>query len=344
MKIVNKHRRAYFIAITKKRTWANLKKKRNNDYFKGRKKRILLRQEKGLKKETITIYAPQNFSLSSEGDRNDLLVFLKKIKNLLHCGHNVHISFSKTERLSPSGTLFFVANIEQMMFFVTNRNRIISCDYPTDDTVEQLFQHIGFLKLLGNSNYRKQITAENVKHWHYIKGTSTDAVIKFEELLQSVSDEYGLRSGLFDCMSEAVTNSIHHANSERLWRMFAQNVDDSLEIAICDLGIGIPGSLRKKPELKKFIRSAVHSIRNRHDSYWLQIAVGSNITSTKLPFRGKGLKDMLEFAKMSDIGGFRIFSGKGLFDYDAHHEAKFTKDYKDCITGTIIHWKIPLEV
>ncbi|NOT84915.1 MAG: hypothetical protein HOP02_09100 [Methylococcaceae bacterium] len=80
--------------------------------------------------------------------------------------------------------------------------------------MEQLFQHIGLLKKLGKHIQRKEINSDNVKFWHYVSGNSTDDVAQFKTLLHSISLTEDKRSELFESMSEAVTNTIHHAYKE----------------------------------------------------------------------------------------------------------------------------------
>ncbi len=289
------------------------------------------------------IGSPESFSLIEKDNRNQLIIFLNTIKENLKKGFKVHLIFNKTKRLHPCGMLYAVSNIESLL---ETYPKTISCGYPRDDVVEQLFQHIGFLKLLGKTECRKIITADNVRYWHYVNGISTDDVSKFKELIQSINFNEDIQSGLFESMSEAVTNTIQHAyegTKPKKWWMFAQNKNSLLEIAICDLGIGIPKSLRRKPELKERMASTLHRIKNRRDTVLIEVATGSNRSSTQLSHRGHGLKDMLEFVKTNEIGGFRIFSAKGAFNYSSSNKQVSRKDYPNGINGTIVQWQIPVE-
>lgn len=291
----------------------------------------------------IMIDAPEVFSLIDSHDRERLLFFIKNIKTHLHNGRKIYLIFDKTKILHPCGTLFAVSNIESILALYP---KTINCNYPKNDVVEQLFQHIGFLNLLGKRDSRKKITAENVRYWHYVNGVSTDDVSKFKDLLKSINLDEDIESGLFEGMSEAVTNTIQHAydnNEQKMWWMFAQKKESLFQIAICDLGMGIPASLRKKPEIMEFIASPVHHVKNRRDTSLIEIAVDSSRSSTRLAHRGNGLKDMLDFAKTNNIGGFRIFSAKGAFSYQASNHQEYRTDYRDEIRGTIVQWQIPLD-
>lgn len=293
--------------------------------------------------EEITVPAPEVFGLIDQISRHLLLKFLKKIKYYLSQGYRVHISFDQTSSLLPCGTLLATAEIESLLDLYPNK---ISCSYPINNTVEQLFQHIGLLKKLGKFESRIEIDADNVRFWHYVSGTSTDDVNQFIPFFEYISLTEDTSSGLFDSMSEAVTNAIHHAYKEgqsKEWRMFAQHTNGALDVAICDLGMGIPCSLREKPELKDWIFSPLRSAKINRDKSLIALAVESTSSSTKLPHRGKGLKDMLDLVKNGTVGGFRIFSAKGVFNYDALSGQQKGIDYGTSINGTIIQWRISLE-
>lgn len=289
------------------------------------------------------VVAPEYFSLTNDNHREKLLNFIKKIKNNLSQGYKVDISFDETHTLVTSGTLWMVAKLEKLIYSYPNK---ISCNYPEDNTVHQLLQHIGFLKKLGLPEKMTEIDSDIVRHWHYISGTTTDDVSHFDKIFKCVAVPEEFSDGLYDSMSEAVTNTIQHAYDDdeiKEWRMFAQKKDGKLDIAICDLGVGIPKSLKQKPEIKKWLTSPIQSARKNRDSYLLEVAIQSTRSKTKLSHRGKGLRDMLTYAKSVKVGGFRILSGKGAFDYSSSKKLKINKQFKSQINGTLIEWQIPLE-
>ncbi|MCF7971316.1 MAG: ATP-binding protein, partial [Methylococcaceae bacterium] len=141
-------------------------------------------------------------------------------------------------------------------------------------------------------------------------------------------------------------NTIHHAYKgaeTKEWRMFAQHKNGILTVSICDLGMGIPKSLRRKPELKELLSSPLQVAKKKRDTSLIDIAVESSRSKTKLPHRGKGLKDMLDLVKSGTLGGFRIFSARGVFNYNVLDKKESGRDYKSTINGTIIEWQISLE-
>lgn len=310
-----------------------------------RKQRGPLGSKAGM--QVTTIRTPKTFELKSEQNRRELVDLIKIIAEHLAKGNRVKLCFRNTTSLQPCGTLYFVANIESLLIAFPGK---IDCTYPEDDVVEQLFQHIGFLEKLGKQN-RKVITAENVVNWHFATGTdaSTSA---FQALLFQHQDAMGgelTRSELYDCMSEAVTNTKKHAypvrsdKSENRWWMFSQAADNKLTVAICDLGIGIPDSLLMKKELSDYIRDlrGLFRVEQMHKRL-LKVAVSSNRSRTGLPYRGKGLPQMLDFIKTGNTGGFRVQSGYGLYTYSADEKKTLDRARKCKIRGTLVQWTLPL--
>jgi len=289
-----------------------------------------------------TIRAPKEFALTGTDCRDELISFLKRIKYHLGNGCYVELCFDNTDSLMPCGTLWATTKLGKLVDEYPGK---LSCTYPVDDIVEQLFQHIGLLSKLGKPNRRQEINADNVKHWQYVTGVTADDVEKFKELLHSISLKEEIRTGLFESMSEAVTNSIHHAYPGvelKEWNMFAQLREGKLTVAICDQGVGIPNSLKNKPELKEWIESRINRVKRKHDTFLIKLAIESSRSQTRLPHRGKGLKDMLEFVKNGTVGGFLVLSAKGAFSYNAVTTGHVKKDYKTSIDGTIIEWQILL--
>ena len=347
--------------LTAKYKQFQLRKSNQIKLTKNRKKRQFLVAKRNLEKKLrsakrqtlIKIFAPEFFQLTYKKDenypaetRNKLIYFLNKINTSLESGKKVHISFKNTNSLAPTGTLVFVAEFEKIIEKYPNK---VTIDYPKDDVVEQLFQHIGLLEKMGLP-HRKEVTAENVRPWNYARGKNVDTT-QFKSLFAKYSSVMSedVSSGLFDSMSEAVTNSFQHScghesvcNCDKNWWMFARQENNTLEVVLYDVGIGIPSSLRRKPELKEWLMTPYRSVKKNLDTTMIDIAVHSHRTTTKLLHRGKGLRDMLQFVKDGNVGGFLIFSGLGAFAYSATKQIESGKDFKVPVKGTLIQWEISL--
>ncbi len=299
-------------------------------------------------RKSVKIPAPKLFSLIGNENRRILLAFIDAITDSIRVGKHVTIDFRDTTNLHPCGTLYFVANVENLLQLYPLK---LSCRLPPDSVVQQLFQHIGLLQKLGQSS-NCQVTAENVVRWHYATGidASTSA---FQSLLLDHGEALGglvPRSELYDCMSEAITNTRKHAyplydDDETQWWMFSQTTDDILTVVICDLGIGIPESLLHKPEMKDYVRKLVLvATPKKQDQHLIQIATSTGRTSSRLSYRGKGLPQMLKFISQGEKGGFRVQSGYGYYYFDAARQKSKAGTYAQQTTGTIVQWTLSLAI
>ncbi len=291
----------------------------------------------------IRLSTPEHFTLGDAAARLALFKLVHALREGLAQGHRVHLDFTQSKRLHPCGTLYFTANLDQAL---TDYPGQITCNYPEDNTVEQLFQHIGLLQWMGLSP-RQAITAENVRHWHFVKGKTGDAA-GFAELMAEYTNSFDgqVRMGLYSSLTEAVTNTIQHAYPDipatevapRPWWMFAQRLDDLLTVTICDLGIGIAESLKRKPELKDYL---LHWRPKTRDKKLIEAAAGRR-SSTKLPYRGRGLPEMLEFVRTSRIGGMIIHSNRGTYSYDVDTQTERTVVMAPALPGTLIQWTLSI--
>jgi anti-sigma regulatory factor (Ser/Thr protein kinase) len=286
------------------------------------------------------INAPEKFYLDDKISRKLLLNFVCRIRRASLSGKIVKISFHDTKVLHPCGTLFFVSNVINI---IEKNHCTIQCGYPKDNTVEQLFQHIGLLKLFGLQE-RLKISSNNVKNWHFLTGVSvdpTDLSIIFDEYKEFINEEKS--SDLYGVITEAITNTIQHAypdeSTEKRWWIFSQQMDNKLFIAIYDHGMGIPESLAPK-----LLDNITYGKRYGRDAMMIKIAVSSDRTRTKLDYMRKGLPEMLEFAKRSETGGFVIHSLSGGYKYNSRQKTEDQRKYKENIKGTLIQWEIKIDM
>lgn len=298
-------------------------------------------------KRPVVLSLHKCIDLIDSVNRGKLTKFVKDLEVALRSNYKVVIDFGPTEHLETGGTLYLIANIDTLLIEFPG---VISCRFPKNDVVEQLLQHVGLLRKLGKDP-RKAVTADNVVNWHF--ATGSDATTSaFKALLMQHSDAMGglqTRSALYDCMSEAVTNTRKHAyvNSTKSlnnWWMFSQANEEILTVTICDLGIGIPKSLLVKPQMRDYFRKLLMVGRqSSHDKELIKIATSTNRSSTGLEYRGKGLPQMLEFIKETDHGGFRALSGSGGYTFNAFTNTDRAVTYRHPIKGTLVQWTLKLK-
>lgn len=299
---------------------------------------------------------PKVLSLHMSEARNKLVETIGRIRRFaVDSGiRTVTINFDDVEILHPCGTLLFVAEIERLLGEPECAAKL-QCTYPTNDVVEQLFQHIGLLQKLGLQPRIERIEAENVVVWLYEVGheDNLNSIMGALPELLKTSGNKALRMAVTSGMTEAVANSAEHAYIHRRkdgtnlkvphdWWIFARQEDEDISVSICDLGIGIPRSLPQTfpEELATFLKTRAG--RKKMDHQMIELALKVGRTRTNKSYRGQGLKDILRVVMEQKVGQLKIYSNKGVYMFNG--KTGYMNSYSEAsnIMGTLVQWKIPL--
>lgn len=296
----------------------------------------------------VRITIPTTVSL--EHLRHDALVLqLVRLRNALRGGHAVCIDFSATKEVIAGGMLLLFSELVRLKDIYPSA--VMRCIPPKSNKVAEVLQH---LKIFGLLNYESSVVPKraDVVTWRTASSSSVDGeqigtVLESYKVLQRVQEKE-----LFRGATEAVMNAVNHAYTEargddlpppaeEKWWMFCREDEESLVMAVCDLGIGIPRSLPKK-HLDELIREAMRKFSGglvRDDAKLIQAAMEINRTRTDKRGRGKGLPDLKKIIDKAG-GSLRIFSNRGMLKYE--NGVYRRKNYDKSIKGTLILWKIPL--
>jgi anti-sigma regulatory factor (Ser/Thr protein kinase) len=214
-----------------------------------------------------------------------------------------------------------------------------------------VLEHLGIYKMLG---YESAIipTREDVVRWRHCHATSTvlDEAGALIEMSQQLDRQVSKR--LFGGLSEAVANVADHAyigvrkdgirtDAAKTWWMFCREMDDSLAVCVCDLGVGIPGSLPLKypAELIREFVDKVSKGRRPHDGRLIQSAMALARSRTNEDHRGKGFRDMRSVVDATPGATLHVFSNRGMLRYKSGREK--ARAYQDSILGTVVIWSLP---
>ncbi len=298
-------------------------------------------------KSLYNVYAPEIFKVRTSPERLIFINFINKVESILHSGRSVRLHLEDVEELHPCGTLIFLAKLE---IWLASKPEAIVGTYPKDNIAEQLLQNVGALNLLGLPP-RQEITSEKVLPWHFHSGRKV-AANAYESLTLSVlgNDLNHPEKQLFaDCLNEAVDNIVGHAYAFNVyhtpqpvlqkWWIFSLSEKDRVFVSIFDSGVTIPRSLRKKDGWASYISARTYL----SDSRLIKLASTTKETSTKLPNRGKGLPEMVEFSKNLSSGGLTIFSGRAAFSYNAEKDRLQNRPLDCYLPGTLVLWHLPFQ-
>lgn len=202
----------------------------------------------------------------------------------------------------------------------------------------------------------------SVTGWKFATGSSADGEKIREHIAEFASQvTSSLPDGLQNALCEATTNVKHHAypveadvpESLRRWWIFSKckapllGQGGDLYLAFYDIGIGIQDSLRRNPQgwserMQETMRAIGLLSGKGQDRELLRLAVEHTRTVTGLPFRGKGLPEMKEFAASTPGGKLTIISGHAQYTFQANSEEATVSKCDQGILGTLILWNLPL--
>jgi hypothetical protein len=347
--------------------WRSLTEERRVKNLRSRRKRRLrtgalpAKDRRDSAGDVVRILAPEVFLLERGTDRARMVKFLAGIRDAVVVRKlKVRIDFSKVKRLHPCGVLLFTAEIERIRRYA-KKDGIIRSNYPAERIVEQVFQHLGILSLLGRpARLEADSFEENVKHWRRAKGLVVEGQA-FEQIQQSYEGRIAdpLLSRMFGGVTEAMTNSVHHAYADqrgdgianhaelREWWMFSEERDGRLNLAMCDVGIGIPRSLGKADDEDRFwIADWVRKLMapGDSDSALISAAVNLRKSRTGRHHRGRGLGEIQAVVENAPNGFLKIHSNRGLYSYNATARREQRRDFRSSIMGTLVLWSVPIEL
>ncbi len=325
------------------------------------------------------LYAPRVFSALNRRMRPALLNFLSLLRDsVLRDRRRIHIDFSKTERMISDGTLLFYAELYRLTRMAGSA-RMISCNYPSDNVVEQVLQQIGVFRLLGKRE-RAKIDHDLVKHWNSATGTKVEgkAIEPVELFYQGTMASELTASTLYNGIIEAMSNCSHHAGVsykaahsrvssttagadntaaihseddkvDSRWWMFSQCREGILTVVFCDLGIGVPASVRGGAKWKKSVVTALlsHLGLAESDGALIRAAFELGKSQTGEAHRGKGFQNIQQVLDAQGQGNLRVLSGHGHYEYtpatDDWPKQQLIQNHAQGSRGTLIFWSLPIK-
>ncbi len=311
--------------------------------------------ERLCKNSRVKIHAPKQIDFYNVHNFEVVTAFLTRIRKCVRGGGRVFINFSQTEYISAAAMLSFLAEIEVLITESPLGQRVIAFSHPENDKVESILKQVGFYGLLKKAE-RQTKEYDDVTFWKYASGVCSEPVLA-KEIFAEVKQEIQMAGSkkLYRGFVEAMSNSVEHAyavvkqlgdgGATSKWWAFAGIKDGNLIFVICDKGVGIPNTLpaTQKGNIDTIFK--LLGIIGRKDSSFIKAATNLSKTSTLLPNRGKGFKDIKSVIDTHDSARLSIFSNRGRYMYKGVDRGKIKEiayDYKHSVNGTIIEWLLPL--
>lgn len=298
------------------------------------------------------IRAPGRFFLHNSEWHEEFVLFLGSVRDAFVRGSGaITIDFSQTRELMPGATLLFYAELDRLVqIFPDAQLKFVK---SRSDTVNQVMEHLG---VYAKAGFRSGASPErdDVVNWRVVSSSSSDGKVagSMIEAYESLTAENSKR--LFRGVSEAIPNAVEHAYidvrgdgipcpQEKRWWMFCRESEHRFYVGVCDLGVGIPGSLPKTfPELfLSIFPGALLPALAKSDAAMIRAAMEISRTRTKLHERGKGLGDIRSVVDQIKGSELYVFSNRGLVEYSSGEYKQTT--FARSIMGTIVVWIVPVQ-
>lgn len=316
------------------------------------KHRLLARQSPRQPREHIKL--PEQFSLA--GNYNGVVEQINRIRDVGE--KRLHINFNNIRHVGAAAALMLAAELEVIK--IKNDSKYVANDRRWDPNVRHQLMSMGLFDLL-KVNHQTVKTGGEPLDEDFVRFVSGFGGLNGHDIMKIINNvEAAFPAGsitapfltfLYGGMGEAVTNTRDHAYAENTredktsrWWISASVNKTSREIkVICyDRGLTIPGtisqSLRKIEAIGAFVQGELN------DQNIIKAAMLKRKSSTRQPFRGRGLKELMRLINHSGQGWLEIYSRRGMVRYEANGAfpgGNYTSHaLKRELHGTLVIWDI----
>lgn len=331
--------------------------------------------ESGKKRKELIIYLPEVMNFSTNYENTTLhLTAIRKLSEIYEISGNAvppkksyklkSVNFDSLRNISTSAGLVLTAEISRWESSI--RNQLTPNVEKWDKKIYKQMHQLGFFDLFKNPPDRNQCddaVFPGINFVKYIKGSCEDSsdttekkkILKYQ-VAELVGEQVSKWTFLHTGLSEAVTNVSHHAyskikqNREKSWYLTGSynETNSELKIAFYDQGVGIPSSLPSSEIWEKvldfFSRHKFQKAERLKHAHLIRAAMKIDRTSTEKNDRGKGLQDLLAFARQRGEGYLAIISYHGLYKYTVNQgqESEKSVNFVNPLKGTLIIWSVKL--
>jgi anti-anti-sigma regulatory factor len=264
------------------------------------------------------------------------------------------LDFSHIRKISTSAALVLASLVDQWNLQIGGK---LYADISTwDDEIKRLFCQMGYFELLGIEKPTTTWPESHITFLHFKRGevnseNSGELAKQLRVEIEHMVGQKIKKHFLFEGLSEAITNVGQHAYRDagdhirKNWWVSA-SFDSNLRrlcVTFYDRGHGIPHTLPKS----KFFEKIKDAFNHWSDSAKIEAATEIGRTSSGRAERGKGLQNLVEFAKAHKNGSLLIYSLKGVYiqkfaNMNSDPIEQTRLDFANSIGGTLIEWSVEL--
>lgn len=324
-------------------------KKRNNKRAKDRLKQRLLSKRKAKEKRKAlmgvpivrqrehrdnnkyeSLKAPTNFSFVE--NTVEMLAYFENIQRHINRRKPVFVNLKEIANLTNDAIVLLLAFINSPKI---TKNIPIRGNYPKDNVLRKVFQESGVFGVNGNENEPKNyiLTRQNKK----AEGGIANELIK--RATKIVFGQEARCPGVYRALMESMANTCYHAKPQQIayetwWlTVYHDEAQNKVSFAFIDLGVGIFKS-SKMTGLREKLTSFFGITDNR--DVLKEIISGNKISSTKIPYRGKGLPNIYKGLERNYYSNLKIISNDVKADLTTNNYEKLSKEFN----GTFLYWEL----
>jgi hypothetical protein len=272
-----------------------------------------------------------------------------------HIGGNLaNLRFDLIRHISPSAALVLASEVDR--WNQLRGGRLTASVETWHDDIRRLLRQMGYFELLSISAPPNESASKNTDFLRFKRGDGYDRNSGYlaKQLRMEIEALVGFnikKHLLFEGLSEAITNVGQHAYPDSVsgvkqWWLSASYNKEARRLCVMfyDQGAGIPATLPTS--------DAVERLREYldiwPDSRKIEAAMEVGRSATGSSERGKGLQNLVEFAKAHAEGRLSIYSLRGLYrmieqsDGIAQKTDILKRDHANSINGTLIEWEVTL--
>jgi len=288
--------------------------------------------------------APKEFNLSSSYENT--VKFLMQFRRYGSGPRPTafYLDLRGVQSISPAGALLLAAELHRWQLRHARKLRSRDAE-EWDPTVRKLLATMGFFDLLAVAS-GTEIPRGEVEDGRlflpFICGRNADTTpfIRLRDLIERTIGRISPRLLLYQGVSEAITNVLHHAyqqnnNLSRWW--LSACIDAKLKrltVMVLDHGIGIPRTLPRAGTVER-LRATLNAVPFLvDDGVMIQAAVTVGRSALQLAHRGNGLQRDIQHAirQYKGTARLRIHSNRGLYVFE-----RFTNGTTNARTAASIH-------
>lgn len=306
-------------------------------------------------RDGITITLPEEFDFDTNYIESALVIQVFR-RALMQQKKIAYIDFSHMKRISPACILVLASYADLWKRKNPKVHARVDTWHPG---IADVFAQMGFFELL--SLKKPDLTSPNVEiaYLPFTRGVVENvdyAGALANQFCSSIENEFGVsirKNELYDGVTEAITNVIHHAythlsdaaeKTNIWWASVAyEKSRQKLSVMFFDHGQGIPKTLKYS---KHFTRIAGTSLMPKSHGKLIQIAFELGRQRSVRPGRGRGLFDLLKFPLHSAEGNIKIRSCNGRYVREYTRGVSERRgdalDTPIKLRGTLIEWSVTL--